>query len=237
MGDVYGTEPCLTYMSAVRPLGHRILLLRVMRWTDFGMRAAAVFLTSVVMFAAMVVISHSLKMTSEVTPFRPAAGRNLSIAQPVEAGSEWLWPETKSDVGPLHHRDTVQSEPVPVVTATPVPDDTAIASAATDTSPPSPDDAEPQTTVVATPVPSGERGPAPEREPPPVTNWEPAPSPAPTAAPSPRPTPTPASDPDPVPSPPEPEPTPSETESESASWEADAFTADPTASETPTTTP
>lgn len=221
-------------MSDVRPSGRRTLLLRVMYWTGFGMRAAAVFLTSVVMFAAMIVIAHSLKMKSDVAPFRPAAGRNLSAAKPVEAESDRHWPDTRVDLGPLRPVATVPSEPVPVVTASPVPDDeTTVVSAATgDTLQPSTSAGTGRgTTVVATPMPSGERGPAPEREPP-VARREPATQPAPT----PRPTPTPAADSDPQPVPSEPEPTPSETESESASEAADTFTAE-SVSETATPTP
>jgi hypothetical protein len=226
-------------MSDVRPRADRTLLLCVMQWTGFGMRAAAVFLTSVVMFAAMIVIAHSLKMTSEVTPFRPAAGRDLSSGEPVESDSDWQWPDAKVDLGPLRHVGTVPSEPTPVVTAAPVPDDnddTAIASTASGdvTAPSTSAVAEPGTIVVATPVPSGERGPAPERDPQPVTRREPAPKPQP--APAPAPTPTPSSDPDPqpVPTDPAPEPTPSEEGSESASEGADASTADATTTETPT---
>ena len=245
-------------MSGVRPRADRTLLLRVMHWSGFGMRAAAVFLTSVVMFAAMIVIGHSLKMTSEVTPFRPAAGRDLSAAEPIESASEWQWPDARVDLGPLRHVGTVPSEPTPVVTAAPVPDDnddtaiasadtgdattpSAIASAATGdaTAPSASAGAEPDTTVVATPVPSGERGPAPERDPRSVTRSvtrrEPASHPQPAPLPAPTSTPTPSSDPDPqpVPTEPAPDPTPSEDGSEPASEAADASSVDASVNERP----
>jgi hypothetical protein len=219
-------------MSDLRPGAQRTLLLRVMQWTGFGMRAAAVFLTSVVMFAAMIVIAHSLKMTSDVAPFRPASGRDLADGVAVEVDSGWQWPDTSIDLGPLRHVRTAPSEPVPVVTAAPVPDDTAIAAAAPaagsdTTAPATSTDAQPDTTVIATPVPSGELGPAPERDPPPVAWPEPAPQPAPPDPdPASRPSP-PAPDPSPSPSP---QPTPSETSSDPASDTVDATTA----SESPT---
>jgi hypothetical protein len=98
------------------------------------MRAAAVFLTSVVMFAAMIVIAHSLKATGGTTQFRPATGRDLVISEPSETASTWQWPETRVDLGPLRHVGTVPEateEPTPVVTAKPVPDDTTVAANST----------------------------------------------------------------------------------------------------------
>jgi hypothetical protein len=95
-----------------------------MRATKFSMRATAVFITSVVVFASMVVIAHSLQLQSDIAPFRPSS----DLEPPPDAASDPAWPQTTADrsgnVGDPKTRD----EPQTVVTASPVPrDDAALA--------------------------------------------------------------------------------------------------------------
>lgn len=85
-----------------------------MRSTPFLMRAAGVFLTTAIMFAALIVIAHSLKLPSEQQSFLPGAGRNA----PDPGWSEIALDDEDTDATSAIGTDP---EPVPVVTAEPVP--------------------------------------------------------------------------------------------------------------------
>jgi hypothetical protein len=87
-----------------------------MRSAPFVMRAAGVFLTTAIMFAALIVIAHSLKLPSDKQPFLPATGRNAPDPSLSEIALEDSDASTTAarGGGPAH-------DPVAVVTAEAVP--------------------------------------------------------------------------------------------------------------------
>lgn len=102
------------------------------------MRAAGLFITTVVVFAAMIVIANGLKMPEDPAPFLPVVDREDPSTAPDDpavgsadgrraaglraAGGTDVGEDTDTGDDPDPSIPVVQARPVPVVTASPLPD-------------------------------------------------------------------------------------------------------------------
>lgn len=250
-----GTCPCQWYRVDLPPCDVRTLLLPVMQSTSFVVRACGVFITTVVVFAAMVVIAHGLRLPTEVTPFLPVVDRGDALtstddptyaadddqrtvssgADPRERTAGISGDDDPGDSADDTSIPVVQARPIPIVTASPLPDD---ADDAQVTGSRRPTERQRRTAAAPEPV-AGGTGTTTSSQPRAAAapKARPAdPKPARPGGPAADPTPTPAPTPDPTPTPsPDPTPTPTPTPSPSATAQATADTA--SASEQPTSPP